>query len=681
MYANITNDTLFLNNKPIIKGIKDGFSIAPINSDCGAFLYVDFPNKDGVIGLQNLGTFVGAKAFGGSHMRPDTPYWFSPFGSTTGFDIKNQIVWMGVAHEDGSYSFIATLPTEDTCIFINPKQIPESERKDAEPSFNFFGETGDGYTMVSSGVGAFIINGTNFPEIVEQAANEINRYMANAELRKNKQYPEFAKKLGWCTWNAFYQEVSAEKVFEGLKTLKAVGIEPRTLILDDGWQQVGPLETGGTVLTGWDGNEKFGSMKDFVAKVKENSSIDTFMVWHAVCGYWYGVAKELFPDSSLSQRMPLRYCDNSVCDWQRGFLNLNPNDFESFFDAYHSHLAECGIDGVKVDNQACLSFQSSGVGGRVKRFNQMRTAVNRTTKKYFNNNLITCMAHAPEIFFNSKENNITRASDDYFPNSPESHPLHLYTNAMTATWYGHFLWMDWDMFLTEHATGKYHAAARAVSGGPIYFADEPGKHDATLINRTVYADGTTPRSAAPARVMTRSVFKNLNEGHSPLELVTPFKYGTMCSFFSMVISSKENHPSASICDFDIAAVEELTNTGKTYACWSETRQELTKLKQGDTLAITLPALEFELLTLSPIENGFAPIGFVNMFNTLGAVEECEYQSSGAIRMKLHGNGSFVAYSATKPTKILVNGETCEFSWDSEKLCFDVSSDSEVIIQF
>lgn len=681
MSSNITDDTLFLNGKPIIKEIQGGFSIAPIEVENGAFLKVNFIESDGAIGQQNLGTFVDAKAFGGSHMRPDTPYWFSPFGSSTGFDIKNQIVWMGVAHADGSYTFIAALPTEDTCVFINPKQVPETERDGVEPGFNFFGETGDAYTMVAPGVGAFIINGTNFPQIVEQAANAINSYMANAELRKNKQYPEFAKKLGWCTWNAFYQTVSAEKVFEGLKTLKEVGIEPRTLILDDGWQQVAPLKTGGTVLTGWDGNEKFGSMKDFVAKVKENTSIDTFMVWHAVCGYWYGVAKELFPNSELSQRMPLRYCDNSVCDWQRGFLNSNPLDFDGFFEAYHSHLAKCGVDGVKIDNQASLSFQSSGFGGRVKRFNQMRTAVNKTTKKYFDNNLITCMAHAQEIFFNSKENNITRASDDYFPNVPESHTLHLYTNAMTATWFGHFLWMDWDMFLTEHAAGKYHAAARAVSGGPIYFADEPGKHDAALIKRTVYADGTIPRATAPARVMTRSVFKNLNEGRTPLELVTPFKYGTMCSFFSMATPGKEDQVPASICRFDISEVEELANTGKTYACWSELRQELTKVKQGDSLAMTLQPLELELLTLSPIENDFAPIGFVNMFNALGAVEECESKQPGEICLKLHGNGSFVAYSATKPTQVFVNGKACDFSWEAEKLCFDVSSDCEVTIKF
>lgn len=37
------------------------------------------------------------------------------------------------------------------------------------------------------------------------------------------------------------------------------------------------------------------------------------------------------------------------------------------------------------------------------------------------------------------------------------------------------------MFQTHHAYSSYHAAARCVSGGPIYFTDEPGKHDIDLI--------------------------------------------------------------------------------------------------------------------------------------------------------------------------------------------------------
>lgn len=37
------------------------------------------------------------------------------------------------------------------------------------------------------------------------------------------------------------------------------------------------------------------------------------------------------------------------------------------------------------------------------------------------------------------------------------------------------------MFQTSHPYSSFHAAGRCVSGGPIYFTDEPGKHDIDLI--------------------------------------------------------------------------------------------------------------------------------------------------------------------------------------------------------
>lgn len=46
------------------------------------------------------------------------------------------------------------------------------------------------------------------------------------------------------------------------------------------------------------------------------------------------------------------------------------------------------------------------------------------------------------------------------------------------------------MFQTVHDYSGYHAAARCVSGGPIYITDVPGQHNIDLINQM---SGTTPR--------------------------------------------------------------------------------------------------------------------------------------------------------------------------------------------
>ena len=39
------------------------------------------------------------------------------------------------------------------------------------------------------------------------------------------------------------------------------------------------------------------------------------------------------------------------------------------------------------------------------------------------------------------------------------------------------------MFQTSHPWARFHAAARCVSGGPVYITDEPGKHDLGLIRQ------------------------------------------------------------------------------------------------------------------------------------------------------------------------------------------------------
>lgn len=46
------------------------------------------------------------------------------------------------------------------------------------------------------------------------------------------------------------------------------------------------------------------------------------------------------------------------------------------------------------------------------------------------------------------------------------------------------------MFQTSHPYSSFHAAGRCLSGGPIYFTDEPGRHDTKLIEQMT---GQTPR--------------------------------------------------------------------------------------------------------------------------------------------------------------------------------------------
>ena len=54
-------------------------------------------------------------------------------------------------------------------------------------------------------------------------------------LREEKPVPAFLDCLGWCTWDAFYHEVSERNVLNALRSLAKAGIKPGFMILDDGW--------------------------------------------------------------------------------------------------------------------------------------------------------------------------------------------------------------------------------------------------------------------------------------------------------------------------------------------------------------------------------------------------------------------------------------------------------------
>lgn len=61
-------------------------------------------------------------------------------------------------------------------------------------------------------------------------------HAGGAKPRWQKQLPEVASYLGWCTWDAFYHDVSVQGIMSGLESFKCAGVQPRWIIIDDGWQ-------------------------------------------------------------------------------------------------------------------------------------------------------------------------------------------------------------------------------------------------------------------------------------------------------------------------------------------------------------------------------------------------------------------------------------------------------------
>lgn len=140
--------------------------------------------------------------------------------------------------------------------------------------------------------------------------------------------------------------------------------------------------------------------------------------------------------------------------------------------------------------------------------------------KYLESRVRHCMSLTPHVLnteiLSTKRTCIFRSSDDYFPDEDDSHAWHIYANAINMLLLSQYpVVSDWDMFESCHPFAEYHASSRAISGGPVYITDTPGKHHTELIQRLVAQTKskrfTLLRSAQAPMPTFETVFGNVME--------------------------------------------------------------------------------------------------------------------------------------------------------------------------
>ncbi|EPS58525.1 hypothetical protein M569_16288 [Genlisea aurea] len=100
-------------------------------------------------------------------------------------------------------------------------------------------ESGDAAVETDQGLHLVYMHaGPNPFEVINQAVKAVEKHLQTFHHREKKKLPELLDWFGWCTWDAFYTDVTAEGVKEGLKSFAEGGVPPRFLIIDDGWQQI-----------------------------------------------------------------------------------------------------------------------------------------------------------------------------------------------------------------------------------------------------------------------------------------------------------------------------------------------------------------------------------------------------------------------------------------------------------
>lgn len=295
--------------------------------------------------------------------------------------------------------------------------------------------------------------------------------------------------LTYCTWNGLGQDLHEQKIFDALDILKANDIKITNLIIDDNWQS---LDNRGASqfkrgMTEFDANKEGfpNGLKYTASTIRDNHpNIQHIAVWHAILGYWGGIS----PHGSIAQTYKLKVVRKQDGVAGGTFTVVDPDDASRFYDDFYKFLLASGIDSVKTDAQFFLDTLDDA-DDRRRFIASYQDAWTIASLRYFSIKAVSCMSQIPQILFHTqmpttKPRLMVRNSDDFFPEVPSSHPWHIFTNAHNSVFTSHLnILPDWDMFQTSHPYSSFHAAGRCISGGPIYFTDEPGKHDLDLIKQ------------------------------------------------------------------------------------------------------------------------------------------------------------------------------------------------------
>lgn len=567
----------------------------------------------------------------------------------------------------------------------------------------------------------FVGAGSDPFEVITSSVKAVERHLQTFSHREKKKMPDILNWFGWCTWDAFYTNVTAQGVKQGLQSLEKGGVSPRFVIIDDGWQSVAMDPVGiaclsdnsanfANRLTHIRENHKFqkngreGHREDDPAKglahvvneIKGKHELKYVYVWHAITGYWGGVrpgaAGMEHYGSKMQRPVPSpgvqknERCDALDSMTANGLGLVNPDRAFSFYDELHSYLASAGIDGVKVDVQNVLETLGAGHGGRVMLARKYQQALEASVARNFpDNGIISCMSHSTDNLYSSKRSAVIRASDDFWPRDPASHTIHVASVAYNTVFLGEFMQPDWDMFHSVHPMAEYHAAARAVGGCAIYVSDKPGSHDFNLLKKLVLPDGSILRAKLPGRPTRDCLFSDpARDGKSVLKIWNLNEHSGVVGAFNcqgagwcrvakknLIHDQQPGTVSGVIQAQDVEHLARVADHGWNgdVVVYSHVGGEVVYLPKNALLPVTLRSREYEVFTVVPLKhlpNGasFAAIGLLGMFNSGGAVRELRFGGEDAdVELRVRGSGTVGAYSSTKPTCVAVDSKAVGFSYD------------------
>ena len=512
----------------------------------------------------------------------------------------------------GNYK-VQIIPSKDECLSLSVFSNTDLHEETDQPLF-------------------IIASDSSVRLAVEKAMKAMAHYL-DLPLKDERPYPEMLKYLGWCSWDAFYRDVNAQGLKDKAAELVHKEIPVRWMLIDDGW-----LSTEGMKLTAFEPDQKKfpGSFHPVINEIRNQSMIEWFGVWHAVCGFWEGIAK----DNRLE-------CDDVLYDTQDGNLYPSPYNGEAFYRKWYEYLNKEGIDFVKVDGQSTVAnFFKNHIPAPAAAKGISRAIENAA--ELMNHNVINCMGMAMESIAARTKTAVSRNSDDFVPSrGTAGFREHLLQNAFNSLYHNILYACDWDMFWTKEEDAEKHAILRSLSGGPVYFSDRVDESCSDVFKAMTYQNGRIPMMKRSLMPSDDCVFNDpLQSGILKLHNYAETAGVNTGGFLLFNLTDSEQ-----TCTVSPDEIKELDSSRK-YVVYDWMKEEILTSAE-----MNLKKDEYRWIIFAPRRKHMAFLGRSDLYAGIASV--CKWNESNTCdSLILEETGPFSWYSENDVKKITVNGNDC-----------------------
>lgn len=456
--------------------------------------------------------------------------------------------------------------------------------------------------------------------------------------REDRRLPEMFRYLGWCSWDAFYTDVTEEKLCQKANELMEKKVPVKWMLIDDGW-----LSTQDKLLCDFaPDKDKFpNGFKNMIRDIKSKGDIRWFGVWHALGGYWGGI----LPGSDL-ERKERDHLYRTVS----GKLIPSPQNGGHFYSDWYEELRRQEIDFVKVDGQSAVPYYFENSLPVSEAARGMDQAL-ESGAFYMDGAIINCMGMAMESVLARPTSAVSRNSNDFVPDKENGFAEHLLQNAYNAVYHNELYVCDWDMFWTEHEDRVKHSLLRAVSGGPVYVSDPIGKTDSEVLKPLVYGDGTILMMDRAAKPTEDCMFSNPMES-GVLKLHNVASWGECGKGGGIAVYNlTERKQPYTLRPSDIADIAVVD----TYWVYDFFGKRVFALNRNESYEGTLEEDGFAWFVMLPKNKTGSCLGLLDKYVGFMAVESIR-ENDGTQTVVVRESGSLGWISEREPGKVMVNAD-------------------------